>query len=677
MKPSSRQLLITSALPYANGPLHLGHLLEFIQTDIWVRFQRLMGHCCWYICGDDAHGTPIMLKAQEQGITADQLVHQVHAQHESILQAFNISLDNFYTTHSEENRLLAEDIYLKLSAAGDNESRTIKQAYDAVKNMFLPDRFIKGGCPKCKAEDQYGDSCEVCGAIYSPADLIAPVSVLSGTPPVEKESEHYFFNLPHYEKFLKEWLQTTPLQAEIVKKLQEWFEGGLKSWDISRDAPYFGFKIPHTENKYFYVWLDAPIGYIASFKNLCQKNKQISFESFWHEKHAHNTELYHFIGKDIVYFHALFWPAVLKGSGYRRPSNVFVHGFVTVNGQKMSKSKGTFITGERYLKSFNPEYLRYYFAAKLTPKVEDLDFQSEDFSLRINADLVGKLVNIASRSAAFIDKNFDHQLAKQLHNPELLQSLIHKGEELATYFESRDFAKAVREIMALADEVNRYIDSQKPWVLIKTAENSDLVHAIVTTSINAMRILMTYLSPILPDLAQAVSLWLNLPNLNWQTRSQPLLSHTLNPFKPLVQRLERTEVDAMFQQPSSQDTPMTAEPTTASKLDIKATISIEDFAKIDLRIARIVAAEAVLEADKLLKLTLDLGEEQRQVFAGIKSAYSPEDLIGKLTVMVANLAPRKMRFGLSEGMVLAAGPGGKDLWILEPDQGAQPGMTVK
>jgi methionyl-tRNA synthetase len=685
MKNNTRKILVTSALPYANGPLHLGHMVEYIQADIWVRFQRLVENTCHFVCGDDAHGTPIMLRAESQGITPEQLIEHMYQLHTHDLKAFNIEFDNFYTTHSPENKALANEIYTRLLARQDITKKTIRQSYDPIKNMFLPDRYVKGECPKCGTPDQYGDSCEQCGATYNPSDLKNPISVISGATPIEKESEHYFFCLNHYESFLKNWIHQGHLQPEITKKLTEWFETGLQEWDISRDGPYFGFEIPNAPGKYFYVWLDAPIGYMASFKNFCARTPSVSFEDYWNQEST--AELYHFIGKDIVYFHALFWPAMLTGSKFRTPTNLFVHGFLTVNGQKMSKSRGTFINARTYLNHLNPEYLRYYFASKLGNGIDDIDFQVEDFIQRVNADLVGKLVNIASRCAGFITQQFDGRLSKQCSEVALYQQFVDAGESIQFQYEAREYSRAVREIMALADIANRYIDDKKPWALAKSAEHQQTTQEVCSLGLNLFRLLITYLKPIIPQLAQDSEAFLNT-TLTWAKRRQPLLDHPIKPFKPLLQRVELKEVTHMLDDSKEAlaVSPATNEETKIHEIKtghltndpLRETISIDDFAKIDLRIAKIIHAEAVPEAQKLLKLTLDIGSnETRQVFAGIKEAYSAEHLIGKLTVMVANLAPRKMRFGISEGMVLAAGPGGKDLWILEPHTGAEPGMRVK
>ncbi|ALA25692.1 methionine--tRNA ligase [Piscirickettsia salmonis] len=685
-----RKILATTALYYANGSLHLGHIIEAIQADIWTRFQRMRGHECYLISGSDAHGTPIMLRAEKEGIAPEELITRFAKEHEQDFNDFNISFDNFYTTHSAENKELVFEIYNQLERNGDIEKRTITQAFDPEKNMFLPDRFVKGECPKCNAADQYGDSCEVCGATYSPCDLTNAVSVVSGATPIEKESEHYFFKLTHYENMLKDWIQQGHLQEEITNKLNEWFDSGLNDWDISRDAPYFGFEIPNAPGKYFYVWLDAPVGYMASFMDFAKK-KNLEFDQFW--KHDDQAELYHFIGKDIVYFHSLFWPAMLEGAGFRKPSNIFVHGMLTVDGQKMSKSRGTFIKARTYLNHLSSEYLRYYFAAKLSRRIDDIDLNLEDFTQRINSDLVGKVVNIASRCAGFIKKRFDNQLATTLDNLDLFNEFSAQAEKIAKYYESRDFAFAMREIMALADKANQYIDHYKPWQLIKEDGQEDKVHLVCSMGINLFRLLTLYLKPVLPELSQHAEEFLNIDSLSWADSQQPLLNHPINTFKPLMKRIETAQIDKIIEetkQELAKEANITANTAAAINSDknnpkdnplhkepIADTITIEDFAKIDLRIAKIIKAEHVKEANKLLQLTLDLGGETRQVFAGIKSAYQPEALEGKLTVMVANLAPRKMRFGVSEGMVLAAGPGGQDLWILNPDEGALPGMRVK
>ena len=679
MPRKPRQILVTSALPYANGSIHLGHLVEYIQTDIWVRFQKMQGHEAVYVCADDAHGTPIMLRAQREGITPEELIAATWEEHTRDFADFHIDFDHYHSTHSPENRELAETIYRRLKDGGYIRSRVIKQAYDPVEKMFLPDRFIKGECPRCGAPDQYGDSCEVCGATYAPTDLKNPVSVISGATPVEKESEHFFFALGEFEPMLRKWaLEGEHVQPEIANKLREWFEAGLQDWDISRDAPYFGFEIPDAPGKYFYVWLDAPIGYMASFKHWCERTGT-DFDAWWGPDST--TELYHFIGKDIAYFHTLFWPAMLYGSSFRLPTAVWCHGFLTVNGQKMSKSRGTFIKARTYLDHLNPEYLRYYFAAKLGAGIDDIDLNLEDFQQRVNADLVGKVVNIASRCAGFINKRFGGRLSATCSEPELYAEFAAAREPIGELFEQREYGHAIREIMALADRANQYIDQHKPWVLIKETGREAEVQAVCSTGLNLFRVLVAYLKPVLPKLAEAAEDFLNIAPLRWEDVAEPLTDHVIDPFKPLLTRIEKEKVDAMLEDAKEHLEPAApAKPASAQSADIEPIapeITFDDFAKIDLRIARIVRAEHVEGADKLLKLTLDIGLGTRQVFAGIKSAYAPEDLEGRLTVMVANLKPRKMRFGVSEGMVLAAGPGGRDLFLLSPDAGAQPGMRVK
>ena len=675
MSSASRNILVTCALPYANGSIHLGHMLEHVQADIWVRFQRMLGHNIHFICADDAHGTPIMLKAQQLGITPEEMIAAVSEEHQTDFAGFKISFDNYHSTHSDENRHFSELIYTKLKENGFIKSKTISQLYDPEKNMFLPDRFVKGTCPKCKAADQYGDNCEVCGATYSPTELINPKSAVSGATPVMKDTEHFFFDLPQFADMLQAWTTSGALQEEISNKLNEWFTSGLHQWDITRDAPYFGFEIPGAPNKFFYVWLDAPIGYMGSFKNLCDKRGDINFDAFWGQNS--DAELYHFIGKDIVYFHSLFWPAMLDGAGFRKPSNVFVHGYVTVNGAKMSKSRGTFIKASTYLQHLDPECLRYYYAAKLNNRIDDLDLNLDDFVARVNSDVVNKLVNLASRTAGFVTKRLDGKLADTLSEPALYATFTSASERIAEAYENREFSRAIREIMALADEANRYVDEKAPWVIAKQEGQEAELSAVCSTTLNLFRVLMTYLKPVMPELAARAEAFLNV-TLNWADIEQPLLAHTVAPFKSLFNRIDPVKVAAMVE--ASKEEQQTAAPKATGPLadePIAPEISYDDFAKLDLRVALIKKAEAVPEADKLLRLQLDLGGETRQVFAGIKSAYSPEQLEGKLTVMVANLAPRKMRFGMSEGKVLAAGPGGKDLFVLEPHEGAQPGMRVK
>lgn len=671
---TKRKILITSALPYANGPTHLGHLLEYIQTDIWSRFQKMRGHEAYYVCADDAHGTPIMLNAQKQGITPEQMVANVSVERQRDFADFHIEFDNYHSTHSDENRVFSELIYNRLNEGGYIKKRTISQLFDPEKSIFLPDRFVTGTCPSCKAENQNGDSCDVCGATYSPTELINPRSAMSGAEPVLKDSEHFFFDLPAFEGMLKSWLRSGSIQQEMANKLDEWFAEGLQQWDISRDAPYFGFEIPNAPGKYFYVWLDAPIGYMASFKNLCDK-KDIDFDAFWSTDS--DAELYHFIGKDIIYFHSLFWPAMLDGANFRKPTNIFAHGFITVNGAKMSKSKGTFIKARTYLDHLNPEYLRYYYAAKLNSGITDLDINLEDFAQRVNSDLVGKVVNIASRCAGFISKRFDGKLSATVAEPELYSEFASVAEQIAEHFENREYSRAIRDIMALADKANQYIDAAAPWVLVKNEETQEQAHQVCSMGINLFKVIMTYLKPVLPHMANNVEQFL-ATELTWEGVATPLVEHPIATFKALMQRVEMDKVNLMLEESkeSLNAAPAIDPNSPLAKEPIESEIEFADFAKVDLRVALIANAEHVEGAEKLLKLTLDLGGETRQVFSGIKSAYSPEDLIGKLTVMVANLKPRKMRFGMSEGMVLAAGPGDKEIYLLNPDSGAIPGMRV-
>ncbi|MCB1689859.1 MAG: methionine--tRNA ligase [Halioglobus sp.] len=681
--PAPRKILVTSALPYANGSLHLGHLLEQVQTDIWVRFQKSRGHHCLYICADDAHGTAIMLTAEKLGISPEQQIENVQQEHIRDSAGFLIGFDNFHTTHSQENRVWSETIYQRLKDNGHIASRAITQAFDPEKQLFLADRFIKGTCPRCKTADQYGDNCEACGATYSPTDLIDPVSAISGATPIEKESIHFFFKLPEFEGMLKQWLASDTLQPQVANKLREWTEAGLQEWDISRDAPYFGFEIPGEPGKYFYVWLDAPIGYIASFQNYCDRTGH-PFDEYWQP--GGDTELYHFIGKDIINFHGLFWPAMLQSAGLRAPSAIYAHGFLTVNGTKMSKSRGTFIKASTYLEHLDAQYLRYYFAAKLSGSVDDIDLNLEDFVQRVNSDVVGKVVNIASRCAGFLRNSYDNTLSATCAEQALVESFIASGDAIAALYEEREFNKAIREIIALADRANQYIDEKKPWALAKQEGAEQEVHDVCSVGINLFRVLMTYLKPVLPAMAEKSEAYLQC-SLDWTALQAPLVAHALDTFQPLLTRVDPKQVEAMVE--ASRETPTVAAPPAAKAKASKAkpapgvataaTIEFDDFAKIDLRIAEIVAADHVEGADKLLRLTLNLGEgaDQKQVFAGIKSAYQPEDLVGKLTVMVANLAPRKMRFGVSEGMVLAAGPGDSELFLLEPHAGARPGMQVK
>jgi len=678
MPKTNRQIVVTSALPYANGPIHIGHMVEYIQTDIWVRFQKMQGNECIYVCADDAHGTPIMLRAQAEGITPQELIDRVKVEHERDFADFHVGFDNYHSTHSEENRYFSEYIYKQVKAAGHIATRTISQAYDPKADMFLPDRFIKGECPNCGTDDQYGDNCEACGATYDPTELKNPRSVVTGVTPVEKDSEQYFFKLGDYSDMLKEWTRGGHIQPEISNKMDEWLEEGLRDWDISRNAPYWGFEIPDAPGKYFYVWMDAPIGYLASFKHWCDRTGH-NFDDYWAADSG--AELYHFIGKDIARFHTLFFPAMLHGAGFRKPTAVYCHGFLTVDGQKMSKSRGTFIKAHTYLQHLNPEYLRYYFAAKLGSGVDDIDLNLEDFSARVNSDLVGKVVNIASRCAGFIRKKFDGKLGATLADDSLNQKFLEASKSVAEHYEGREFGKAMRQIMALADLANQYIDEQEPWVRIKDETQQQNVQDTCTIGINCFRQLIIMLKPVLPRLAEQAEAFLNVEPLHWADLESNLLDHVINRFKPLMTRVEADRIQAMIDasKEALKEEPKVGhqQPAAADVEPIADEISFDDFAKLDLRVARIVKAAHVEGADKLLQLTLDIGSGQRKVFAGIKSAYQPEDLEGRLTVMVANLAPRKMRFGLSEGMVLAAGPGGRDLFVLNPDDGATPGMRVK
>ena len=673
---ATRKILVTSALPYANGAIHLGHLLEYIQTDIWVRFQKSRGHECHYVCADDAHGTAIMLRAEQEGITSEALIDRVSREHQADFATFGVAFDNYHSTHSEENRYFSELIYTRLRDKGHIATRDIEQMYDPVKGLFLADRFIKGTCPKCRADDQYGDNCEACGATYTPAELIDPVSAISGATPEVRGSTHYFFKLPDFADFLHDWINDGHVQPQIRNKLMEWFEAGFNEWDISRDAPYFGFEIPDAPGKYFYVWLDAPIGYLASFKNLCER-EGLDFDSYWRKDS--DAEVYHFIGKDIVYFHALFWPAMLHGAAFRTPTAVNCHGFVTVNGAKMSKSRGTFIKAATYADFLNPEYLRYYFAAKLTSRVDDLDLNLEDFAARVNSDLVGKVVNIASRCAGFVKKLGGGRLSAHCAEPEMLARFIAAGDEIAEQFEAREFGRAMRRVMELADEANTYIAEAEPWVLAKQEGREQEVLDICSVGINLFRQLMVYLAPVVPAMAEGARDFLRLDSLNWHSRHEVLLDHEIAKFKPLMTRVERDKIDAMIEaskedlveEQKLKETPK----GPLAEAPIAPEIAFDDFIKVDLRIARIAKAEYVEGADKLLKLTLDLGGESRTVFSGIRAAYAPEALEGRLTVMVANLAPRKMRFGVSEGMVLASA-NDEGIYLLSPDTGAEPGQRV-
>jgi methionyl-tRNA synthetase len=695
-----RRILATSALPYANGPLHLGHILEAVQTDIWVRFQKLRGHECYYVCADDTHGTPIMLKAQAEGITPEQLIAQVNIEHQRDLAEMLIGMDNFGSTHSAENKVLCDRMYLMHRDAGYIDKRSVRQAYDEAAKMFLPDRYVKGICPVCATPDQYGDSCENCGSTYTPADLKNPISVVSGTTPIWRESEHYFFRLSAFEKPLSEWVGSGAVQESVARKLDEWFSQGLRDWDISRDAPYFGFEIPDAPLKYFYVWFDAPIGYLASFTQLCART-ELKFDDFLGVDST--AELHHFIGKDILYFHTLFWPAVLQASAMRRPTAVHAHGFLTINGQKMSKSRGTFITARRYLQKFAAEYLRYYFAAKLGAGIDDMDMNLDEFTTRLNSEIVGKLVNIASRCAGFIAKSSAGKLAGSLADEKLYAAFVAAGDTIATAYEARDTASAMREIMALADRANQYVDSRKPWMLAKDPSKVAEVQSVCTQALNLFRVLMIYLQPVLPQMATRARVFLREADWTWAARATPLLSTAINAYEPLAVRLDPKAVVSLVEPeaaalsapsppaaPTAPTAPRGSAPavanagasdaaTLAAATSVEGNlISIDDFLRIDLRVAKILHAELIAGADKLLKLRVDVGElGEREIFAGIRAAYDPASLAGRLIVVVANLEPRKMRFGVSEGMMLAAGPGGTEIFALSPDSGATPGMRVK
>ena len=677
-----RKILVTSALPYANGSIHLGHMLEYIQTDMWVRFQKHRGNQCVYVCADDAHGSAIMLRAEKEGITPEQLIANVKAEHSADFADFLVDFDNFHSTHSEENRELSSEIYLKLREAGHIAQRSVTQYFDPQKQMFLADRFIKGTCPKCAAPDQYGDNCEKCGATYAPTELKDPKSAISGATPVLKDSQHFFFKLPDFQQMLEGWTRSGTLQDAVANKIAEWLDAGLQEWDISRDAPYFGFEIPGEPGKYFYVWLDAPIGYMASFKNLCARRPELDFDAYWGKDST--AELYHFIGKDIINFHALFWPAMLEGAGYRKPTALNVHGFLTVNGEKMSKSRGTFIKARTYLDHLAPEYLRYYFASKLGRGVDDLDVNLDDFVQKVNSDLVGKVVNIASRCAGFVHKGNNGVLVAANAAPELTQAFLDATPSIAEAYEVRDFARAMREIMALADRANAWIAEKAPWSLAKQEGRADEVQAVCAVGINLFRQLIIFLKPVLPELAREAERFLNVEPLTWNDHTTWLAEHSLNPFQALMTRIDPVKVQAMTDA-SKQDLAAAQDPAVAAtgngelaKEPLAAEIDFDAFAAVDLRVALILKAEAVEGADKLLRLTLDIGDEQRNVFSGIKSAYpDPAALEGRLTMMIANLKPRKMRFGISEGMVMAAGPGGEEIYLLSPDSGAKPGQRIK
>jgi methionyl-tRNA synthetase len=693
----ARKILVTSALPYANGSIHLGHMLEYIQTDMWVRFQKLRGNQAIYVCADDAHGSAIMLRAEKEGITPEQLIANVQAEHTADFADFSVAFDNYHSTHSDENRELASSIYLALRDKGHIATRSVTQYFDPEKGMFLADRFIKGTCPKCAAEDQYGDNCEKCGATYEPTELKNPRSAISGAVPELRDSKHFFFKLPDFEAMLKQWTRSGALQDAVANKIAEWLDSGLQEWDISRDAPYFGFEIPDEPGKYFYVWLDAPIGYMASFKNLCAKRPELDFDAFWGKDST--AELYHFIGKDIVNFHTLFWPAMLEGAGYRKPTAVAVHGYLTVNGQKMSKSRGTFIKARTYLDHLNPEYLRYYYAAKLGRGVDDLDLNLEDFVQKVNSDLVGKVVNIASRCAGFVHKlgngrlpaeSFIRENISKINElPENLKGLYFEPDfqrrmeiDIETAYESRDFARAMREVMLTADLANAFVAEAAPWKLAKEGRTDEAL-AASALGINFFRQIIIALKPVLPALAESAEKFLNIPPLKWDDHKTLLTDHQLNPFNALLTRIEPAKIDAMIEASkedlaASEAAPIATGNGELTKDPLAAEIAFDAFAAVDLRIALIEKCEFVEGADKLLRLTLDIGDAKRNVFSGIKSAYpDPSKLEGRLTLYVANLAARKMKFGVSEGMVLAAGPGGEEIYLLSPDSGAKPGQRVK
>ena len=657
-----RRIIATSALPYANGSIHLGHLVEYLQTDIWVRSQKMAGNDCLYICADDSHGTPIMLKAQELGITPEELIKNTYDEHVKDFKDFQIEFDNFHTTHSDENREISEKFYQSLKDNGDITTKEIEQFYDNEAKMFLPDRFIKGECPKCKAKDQYGDACEECGATYSSSEIKNPISTVTNTEPITKKTEHVFFKLSSYENFLKKWMQSNDIQKEIINKLNEWLSDGLVDWDITRDKPYFGFEIPGLKDKFFYVWLDAPIGYIASYKNYCDRNKK-NYLDDWSE--GSETEIYHFIGKDIAYFHGLFWPAMLEGAGFRKPNGVFCHGFLTIDGQKMSKSRGTFFNARTYLNHLKPDYLRYYFSSRLTSKIEDIDLNFDDFIARVNSDLVGKIINIGSRCAKFINKDFNNKLSNSIGNNKLIQSVLSNKIEIINNYEERNYAANIRIISSLSDDVNKYLDNEKPWVKIKSDKTKDSVQTICSDGINAFRIIIAYLKPVLPEIASKVESILNCEKLTWQNTENCLLAHKIDAFEPLITRINIESINKMKEENKTEDTV----PDNTGK------IKIDDFMKIDLRVAKVINAKEIEDSRKLLELEVDLGDDTRTIFAGIKKSYTPEELIGKLVVVIANLEPRKMKFGVSNGMVLATQDDG-NIIILQPEKKVSPGAKI-
>ena len=670
-----RRILVTSALPYANGAIHLGHLLEHIQTDIFVRFQRLRGHECIYVCADDVHGTAVMLNAESAGLTPEAYTAEITADHIKDFDAFLISHDWYSSTHHEENKKRSEEIYHRLKQSGHIKKASVEQLFDTQKQLFLADRFVIGGCPNCKAPNQYGDNCDACGATYAATELLDPISKLSNTQPELRASEHIFFTLSDFTDYLKHWTNSGTLHPAVTNKLAEWLDEGLQDWDISRDAPYFGFEIPDEPGKYFYVWVDAPIGYMATFAQYCQAH-DLDFDDYW--RADSDCEVHHFIGKDIVNFHALFWPAMLEAAQYRTPTQVHVHGFATINGEKMSKSKGTFINASTYLSQLSPEYLRYYYASKLNPGVGDLDINLEDFVQKSNSDLVGKVANIASRCAGFINKQFGGQIKATTGTP-LLAKTQAASAELASLFEANEFSKAMRLIMGLADQANQFIAEQAPWQLIKDPATRDQAEAVCADGLNLFRLLIIYLKPVLPGLAERSESFLNIQPLRWDDHAYFLTEHQITTFKPLMQRIEIDQVNAIVEAEQQAYAALSAKPAPSpgpATMEIDPLIDIDAFNAVELKVARIIEASAVEGADKLLSLRLDVGDHERTVFSGIKAAYPPEDLVGKLTVLVANLKPRTMKFGVSEGMVLAAGPGGEEIFLLSPDSGAKPGMTV-
>jgi methionyl-tRNA synthetase len=668
----ARRILVTAALPYANGSIHIGHLVEYIQTDIWVRFQKMNGHDCIYCCADDTHGTPIMIRARQEGIQPEELIGRMYEEHKKDFAGFDIQFDNYYTTHSPENRQLSETIYNRLKEKGHIVTRDVEQAYCENDQMFLPDRFIRGSCPKCGAPDQYGDSCEICHATYTPLDLNDAACSICGIRPTQRKSKHYFFQLGNFTKELQNWMAGERLHDQVQNKLQEWFSQGLRDWDISRDAPYFGFLIPGETDKYFYVWLDAPIGYMASTMDYCKRNR-LNFEDYWCNQ---GTEIHHFIGKDITYFHALFWPAMLMGADFNTPTKLTIHGFLTVNGEKMSKSRGTFISAATYRKYLDPEYLRYYYACKLGPGTEDIDLNTGDFVSRVNSDLVGKLANLASRSVPMLTRNLDSRLGDlSLEGKELLKVLQDHAETIGQDFESRNYATAVRRVCGLADEVNRYFDKRKPWLAIK--EDAEHARETLTVSLNAVRLLTIYLKPVLPVFAAKIEKILNIDPLRWSDAATLLENCRVNDFERLIDRVDIKKVDEMIEESKEQQAAaQPAQPSPLEEEPIAEQISYDEFMKVDLRVAKVMKVETIEGADKLLRLELDLGGMTKTVLAGIRKAYKPDELLGKKMIVVANLAPRKMKFGVSEGMILAAGPGGADVFVLTVDDGARPGQRV-